>query len=156
MIVKWKVFRASFPYICTSCGEFANSEKEFCEKCGKKGTLRNTSREDYERYIEKAKAKASVSKAGIVPKKVGNNFSRVKRKKTIKMILICFCVFLVIDIIGFIILMNILGISFDELGENLWLFWGLVGFTMVMFVIIVVVIYFSYYTKDYLWWIDLP
>ena len=58
MIVKWKTFRAAFPYICTNCGEFSNSEKEYCEKCGNKDILRKTTREDYENHIEEVKAEA--------------------------------------------------------------------------------------------------
>jgi hypothetical protein len=149
MIVKWKIFRDSFPYICTNCGEFSNSEKEFCEKCGKKDSLRKTAREDYDNHIEKVKAETT--KSGITLKKAGIDLARKAKKiKTAKLILICFCAFVVIDIIGFLIIMNILGISIDQIGDHLWIFLGLVGFSLVMLIIIVVAIYFSYYAGKYL------
>jgi len=50
MKVKWKTFRKSYPYICTNCGEFSNMEREYCEQCGKKDSLRDINKEDYETH----------------------------------------------------------------------------------------------------------
>ncbi|MFW9938036.1 MAG: hypothetical protein ACFFD5_10335 [Candidatus Thorarchaeota archaeon] len=52
--MKWKIFRATYPYICTNCGKISNMEREFCENCGTKDSLREITKEDYlERYDEK-------------------------------------------------------------------------------------------------------
>jgi len=119
MVVKWKIFRDSFPYVCSDCGEFSSSEGEYCEKCGEKGGLRQTEREDYERHVEQVKIKASTVKSENITKKDRIDLRRRRRNKMTKMILICFCAFI---IIGFVLIMNRLGIPFAEFGENLWVF----------------------------------
>ena len=63
MIVKWKTFRASFPYVCMNCGEFTSSEQEYCENCGTKASMRRTLREDYDHHVEKVKAEAFKTKS---------------------------------------------------------------------------------------------
>ncbi|MFX1313250.1 MAG: hypothetical protein ACFFHD_11645 [Promethearchaeota archaeon] len=152
MIVKWKTLRDSFPYLCIYCGEFSNSEKEYCEKCGKKNSLRKITREDYENHIEKIKAEAPKMK--ISPKENGIDLKRAKKIKTIKMIVICFCAFLIIDIIGFLIIMNMLGIPLNQISDNLWVFSILLIFTLVMFIIIIILVYFLYYTpEEIIYWL---
>ena len=39
--------KKAFPYICNSCGEFVYSLAEHCEKCGTKGSLRETEGMDF-------------------------------------------------------------------------------------------------------------
>ena len=143
MTIKWKTFKDSFPYICTKCGEFSNNEKEYCEKCGEKDSLRRTAREDYVKHIEKIKAEAP--KLDIKPKKKGTDLERAKKIKTIKIVVICFCAFLIIDIIGFLLIMYMLGIPLNQISDNLWVLFMLLGFTLVMFIIITIAVYFLYY-----------
>ena len=148
MFTKWKIFRASFPYICTSCGEFSRSEKDYCEECGEKGSLRMITREDYECHVEKSKSEVPKSKSERTSKRTSIDPARIRRNNTIKMMVIIFNAFIIIDLIGFIILMNILDISLNEIGENLWVFWGLVGFSLVMFIVIVIGVYVAYYKGE--------
>ncbi|MBA7540884.1 hypothetical protein ES705_33187 [subsurface metagenome] len=49
MQLKWKVFRKSFPAICTKCGSLSSMTREYCEVCGAKDTSRETTKEDWEK-----------------------------------------------------------------------------------------------------------
>jgi predicted nucleic acid-binding Zn-ribbon protein len=49
MDIKWKVFKQSFPHICTKCGSLSNMIREFCETCGAKDSLRATAKGDWEK-----------------------------------------------------------------------------------------------------------
>ena len=44
-----KTFKKTFKFICDECGEFAHTEREYCEICGKK-TLRNAKNDDYAKH----------------------------------------------------------------------------------------------------------
>jgi hypothetical protein len=142
MVIKWKTFLDSLPYICTICGDFSNSEREYCEKCGRKDSLRKTTRQDYENHIKKISVEAPQLQGN---KKKVRITKRAKMKKTAIMISIIFCAFLIIDLIAFLILIDILGISSNQIGDYLPLLLGLLGFSLVMFIIIVIGIYVTYY-----------
>ena len=59
--MKWKTFRATYPYLCTNCGKLSNMEREFCENCGAKDSLREITKEDYfERYDEEGIKKKKI------------------------------------------------------------------------------------------------
>ena len=45
--VSWKLFKRSFPFICDSCKTTHWEMREYCEGCGKKGTIRETLKVDY-------------------------------------------------------------------------------------------------------------
>jgi len=47
-----KTFKKTYKFICDECGEFAYTEMEYCERCGKK-TLRKATKEDYANYENK-------------------------------------------------------------------------------------------------------
>ena len=53
MKIKWKLFRESFPYVCTKCGVLGSMEREYCESCGAEGGLRKVKKEDYSKYLTK-------------------------------------------------------------------------------------------------------
>ena len=105
-------------------------------------------REDYECHVEKSKSEVPKSKSERTSKRTSIDPARIRRNNTIKMMVIIFNAFIIIDLIGFIILMNILDISLNEIGENLWVFWGLVGFSLVMFIVIVIGVYVAYYKGE--------
>ncbi len=50
---EWKRFKMSFPFVCTSCHKFTWEMREICENCGEKNTLRETNREDWEKFKER-------------------------------------------------------------------------------------------------------
>ncbi|MFX1389123.1 MAG: hypothetical protein ACFE9Z_03555 [Promethearchaeota archaeon] len=45
--MKKKLFRQTYKFICSDCGEFSHTLYEYCEKCGSKGTVHDTVRKDY-------------------------------------------------------------------------------------------------------------
>ncbi|MFX1269411.1 MAG: hypothetical protein ACFFAK_15735 [Promethearchaeota archaeon] len=150
MKVKWKTFRNSLPYICTNCGEFSNMQREYCEQCGKKDSLRKTTREDYEKQTEKVevestKIEETYYKTGGHPRRGGEHPGRPKRMKKIYVVLICFGAILIIDVIGFFIILNRLNISIDQIGDHLPLFLMLFGFSLVALVILVIGILIAYH-----------
>ena len=150
MKVKWKTFRKSLPYICTNCGEFSNMEREYCEQCGKQDSLRKTTREDYEKQTEKVevespKIEETYYKTGGHPRRGGEHPGRPKRMKKIYVILICLGAILIIDVIGFFIILNRLNISIDQIGDHLPLFLMLFGFSLVALVILVIGILIAYH-----------
>jgi hypothetical protein len=59
------------------------------------------------------------------------------------MIIIIFLAFLIIDFIGSIIIMNILNISFDQIGEFMFIFLILIGFSIFVVIIIAIAIYWA-------------
>ncbi|MFX0017803.1 MAG: hypothetical protein ACFFDL_08955 [Promethearchaeota archaeon] len=150
MKVKWKTFRNSLPYICTNCEEFSNMQREYCEQCGKKDSLRKTTREDYEKQTEKVevestKIEETYYKTGGHPRRGGEHPGRPKRMKKIYVVLICFGAILIIDVIGFFIILNRLNISIDQIGDHLPLFLMLFGFSLVALVILVIGILIAYH-----------
>ncbi len=52
MKIKWKLFKKSFPLICTQCGKLSNMPRVYCEKCGETDTLREVTKEDHKKYQE--------------------------------------------------------------------------------------------------------
>ncbi|MFX0033018.1 MAG: sialidase family protein [Candidatus Hermodarchaeota archaeon] len=44
-------YMKTFRYICSNCHEFANTLREYCERCGEKNTLKRASREDYQNFL---------------------------------------------------------------------------------------------------------
>jgi uncharacterized OB-fold protein len=49
MKLKWKVFKISFPVICTKCDSLSNMTREYCENCGAKDSFREITKEDWEK-----------------------------------------------------------------------------------------------------------
>jgi len=52
MKIKYKLFRRTFPLICTKCGKLSNMKREYCENCGAQDSLRETTKEDHEKFQE--------------------------------------------------------------------------------------------------------
>jgi len=48
-------YKDTFPYICNSCGEFAHTLTEYCEKCGTKDSLREANNNDYKEKVNEQK-----------------------------------------------------------------------------------------------------
>jgi hypothetical protein len=125
-------------------------EREYCEQCGKKDTLRITTREDYEKQTEKVESESSkieetYYKTGGHPRRGGEHPGRPKRIKKIYVILICFGAILIIDVIGFFIIMNKLNITLDQIGDYLPIFLMLLGFSLVALVILIIGILIAYH-----------
>lgn len=53
-----KLFMKTFKYICSECGEFSDSLREYCEKCGAKESIRIATKNDYKKHEKKAQTKA--------------------------------------------------------------------------------------------------
>lgn len=47
-----KFFKKTYKFICSECGEFAHTEREYCENCGEQA-LRKATKDDYEKYEKK-------------------------------------------------------------------------------------------------------
>ena len=45
--MKKKLYRNTFKFMCSNCGEFFHTVYEYCEKCGAQGTVHNTVKKDY-------------------------------------------------------------------------------------------------------------
>ncbi|MFX1324963.1 MAG: hypothetical protein ACFE8N_08395 [Promethearchaeota archaeon] len=45
-----KLFRKTYPFICSSCGEFAHTKQEYCDMCGGHNSLREAAKEDYKNH----------------------------------------------------------------------------------------------------------
>ena len=151
MKVKWKIFRASFPYICKNCGEFSSRQLEYCEVCGKKDTLRKIEKEDYEKVIVDSKSDNTQNKAKKFSQKYKNLILRKKRKQGLITILITSCAILIIDIIAFFLILDIANIPMEEIGDNLWVLFLLVGFSIVVLVSVFIATYVAYYHAKYFW-----
>ena len=78
-----------------------------------------------------------------------------KKKKGLYMILIVSSVILIIDVIAFFIILNLLNIPLEEIGDNLWVLFILLGFSIVVLILIFIAIYFTYFTGKYLWWLPI-
>ncbi|MCK4383735.1 MAG: hypothetical protein ACTSPU_08820 [Promethearchaeota archaeon] len=52
MKIKWKLFRKSFPLICTKCDTLSNMKREYCEKCGEQNSFREVTKEDHAKFKE--------------------------------------------------------------------------------------------------------
>lgn len=52
MKIKYKLFKRTFPLICTKCGKLSNMPREYCENCGEKDSFRETTKEDHEKFEE--------------------------------------------------------------------------------------------------------
>jgi len=42
-----KLFRKTYRFVCSDCGEFSHTLNEYCEMCGSFGTLHNASRKEF-------------------------------------------------------------------------------------------------------------
>jgi len=62
MKVKYNLFKKTFPLICKKCGKLANMEREYCENCGEKDSLRETTKEDHEKFEKDAKTPIPIKK----------------------------------------------------------------------------------------------
>ena len=52
MKIKWKLFKKTFPLICTKCDKLSNMEREYCENCGEKDVFRPITKEDHVKFRE--------------------------------------------------------------------------------------------------------
>lgn len=48
--IDYKLWKKSFPFICTKCGYYLWEKRAICEECGKKDVLRETNKKDYKRW----------------------------------------------------------------------------------------------------------
>ncbi|MFX0033438.1 MAG: hypothetical protein ACFE8E_06865 [Candidatus Hodarchaeota archaeon] len=46
-----KLFRKTYPFICAKCGEFSHTIRDFCEKCGTKGSIHKASKQSYQNRL---------------------------------------------------------------------------------------------------------
>ena len=150
MKIKWKTFRDSFPYICTNCGAFSYIERKYCEQCGEKNSLRETTREDFEKQTEKVEAESpeleeTYYKTMGHSRRGGEHPRRAKKIKNVNVILICFSLILIIDVIAFFIIINKLNISLDQIGDYLPIFFILFGFSLGILVILIIFILIAYH-----------
>jgi len=44
-----KLFKKTYPYVCSSCGKFTHTESEYCESCGKKNVIVKATKEDFKK-----------------------------------------------------------------------------------------------------------
>jgi uncharacterized OB-fold protein len=44
-----KLFKKTYPYICSKCGEFAHTNQEYCDKCGAAKSLKKAEKADYKK-----------------------------------------------------------------------------------------------------------
>ncbi|MBY9004478.1 MAG: hypothetical protein KGD73_10935 [Candidatus Lokiarchaeota archaeon] len=42
-----KLYKKTYPFICSKCKTLINMNREYCESCGMKGTIVKASKEDY-------------------------------------------------------------------------------------------------------------
>jgi len=42
-----KLFKKTYPYICSKCLEFTHTMYEFCDKCGAEASIRKAEKADY-------------------------------------------------------------------------------------------------------------
>ena len=47
MKINYKLFKRTFPLICTKCDQLSNMPREYCENCGEKDSFRETTKEDH-------------------------------------------------------------------------------------------------------------
>lgn len=52
-----KLFKKTYKYICSNCGEFSHTFTDYCEMCGKEGGIREANKDDYEKYWHKKEGK---------------------------------------------------------------------------------------------------
>lgn len=153
MKVKWKTFRASFPYICNDCGEFSFLQREYCEACGNKNTLRKTEIDDYEKKIVSSKLDdiPNRSKKHLHEKK--KIILDKKKKEGIYIIVIACFAILIINIVAFFIILNNFNIPIEEIGDNLWVLFNLLGFSIVVLLAVLITVYYTCFHVRYLWWL---
>ena len=53
--ISYKLWKSTFPYICTKCGSLSHQKSDMCEYCGKKNTLRESTKKDYKSKYKKVK-----------------------------------------------------------------------------------------------------
>ena len=53
--VNYKLWKQAFPCICLKCNNVLNMEREYCEFCGAKDSLRGTNRADYKAKFKKVR-----------------------------------------------------------------------------------------------------
>ena len=158
MKVDWKTFKKSFPYICSNCGEYSYTKKEYCEHCGKKDTIIRMIKEVYEKYHEKTMnsgSKLNESSYYIMMKerqKRDKSTRKSKRRKFVSLILIFISAILIIDLVGFFILMNIFNIPLEEIDKALPILFILVGFSVLVLVGVILATYLAYYEAKILPW----
>jgi hypothetical protein len=129
-------------------------EREYCEQCGKKDSFRRTTREDYEKQTEKIMNQSSrldenYYKINDESQKEEIHTREPRKFKFGYVILIVISAILIIDLIGFFLIMNILNITLDEIGNALPILYTLLGFSLVMLIILIVCIYAAYYRGKY-------
>ena len=46
-IMNLKEYRKVYPFLCSSCGSFSHTFREYCESCGAQNTVSEAKKEDY-------------------------------------------------------------------------------------------------------------
>lgn len=55
MIISWKLFKMSYPFICSDCKAGLGEVREICEACGVKFTIRPMTKKDYKAEMKRRK-----------------------------------------------------------------------------------------------------
>jgi len=53
IIMDKKLFKKTYKFICSNCGEFSHTNRDYCETCGKENTIRKAKKEDFDSYWKK-------------------------------------------------------------------------------------------------------
>ena len=51
-MIEKKLFKKTYKYICSNCGKFSHTFREYCEFCGTKNGIRKAKHEDYKMHEE--------------------------------------------------------------------------------------------------------
>ena len=44
-----KLFKKTYKFICSECGEFSHTDREYCENCGSHNSIRSAKGNDYKK-----------------------------------------------------------------------------------------------------------
>jgi len=53
--VGYRLWKLTYPYICTKCGSLSHQKFDMCEYCGEKSCLIETTKKDYKEKYKKVK-----------------------------------------------------------------------------------------------------
>ncbi|MFX1497840.1 MAG: hypothetical protein ACFFBH_09960 [Promethearchaeota archaeon] len=124
-------------------------EREYCEQCGAKDSIRSTTLDDYENN-RASKLDENYYKINDKPVNGVIDTREPKKFKFGYVILIIISAILIIDLIGFFLIMNILNIPLNEIGNALPILYTLLGFSLIMLILLIICIYMAYYRVKYL------
>ena len=53
--ITYKLWKQAFPCVCVKCNNVLNMEREYCEYCGAKDSLRASNKSDYKEKYKNVK-----------------------------------------------------------------------------------------------------